>query len=58
MKEMLMQTVSLSLLRLIMDLILPEGDAKRYADLGVGLCVMLCLLRTFSRLFHALKGTL
>lgn len=58
MNEMIVQTVALSLLRLMLDLILPEGDTKRYADLGVGLCVMLCLLRSFSRLFHALKGTL
>lgn len=54
MKEWIAQTAALSLIRLMMDLMLPEGDAKRYADLGVGLCVMLCLLRTFSRLFHAL----
>lgn len=52
MKTFLSQTVALSLLRLMMDLLLPENDLKRYADLGAGLCMMLCML---SSLHNALR---
>lgn len=54
MKEFLMQTTALSLIRLLMDLMLPENDLKRYADLGAGLCMMLCMLATLRRLLQAL----
>lgn len=52
MKTFLSQAVALSLLRLMMDLLLPENDLKRYADLGAGLCMMLCML---SSLHNALR---
>jgi hypothetical protein len=40
----LRRIIYLSLARMILDMLLPEGDAGRYADLGVGLCMMLCML--------------
>lgn len=50
MKEFLLTTVGLSLIRLIMDLVLPEGEIRRYTDLGAGLMMMLCMLRALIRL--------
>ena len=41
----LKQLTGLCLLRLVLDFLLPEGDAARYADLGVELCMMVCMLR-------------
>ncbi len=54
MKEMILQGTALALIRMIMDLILPENDLKRYADLGAGLCMMLCMLHTLQRMLHLL----
>lgn len=50
MKIFLMQTSALALIRLMMDLLLPDGEAKRYADLGTGLCLMLCMLNALQGL--------
>lgn len=50
MKEFLTQTIVLSLLRLMMDLMLPENDLKRYVDLGAGLCMMLSMLFALQRM--------
>ena len=50
MKEFLLTAVGLSLMRLIMDLALPEGEISRYADLGAGLMMMICMLRALIRL--------
>ena len=50
MKEWIAQTAALSLIRLMMDLLLPDGEAKRYADLGAGLCLMLCMLNALQGL--------
>ncbi|MBQ4639971.1 MAG: hypothetical protein IJB69_05605 [Clostridia bacterium] len=50
MKIFLMQTSALALIRLMMDLLLPDGEAKRYADLGAGLCLMLCMLNALQGL--------
>lgn len=52
MKPFLSQAVALSLLRLMMDLLLPENDLKRYADLGAGLCIMLCMLNSLHKAFR------
>ena len=41
----LKQLTGLCLVRLVLDFLLPEGDAARYADLGVELCMMVCMLR-------------
>lgn len=45
MMDFLKQLTGLCLARVMLDFILPEGDASRYADLGVELCFMLCMLR-------------
>lgn len=53
MNQMLRAFSGLCLLHLIMDMALPEGDLKRYADLGAGLMTMLWMLRA---LFSLLRG--
>lgn len=40
----LKQLTGLCLIRLLMDLVLPEGESRRYADLGMGLLQMLHML--------------
>lgn len=40
----------LCLIRMVMDGLLPEGDSAKFADLGIGLCVMLCMLKAFLSL--------
>ena len=55
MKEMILQSAALALIRMIIDLILPENDLKRYVDLGAGLCMMLCMLGTMQHLLQLLK---
>ena len=42
----------LSLLRLLLDALLPEGDSARFADLGLGLAVMLCMMRGLAGLLR------
>lgn len=49
MKEFLQNIVGLCLMRLLMEMALPEGDARRYADLGAGLCLMVCMLRALRQ---------
>ena len=41
----LKQMTGLCLIRLVLDFLLPEGEAARYAELGVELCMMVCMLR-------------
>ena len=41
----LKQMTGLCLIRLVLDFLLPEGEAARYAELGVELCMMACMLR-------------
>lgn len=48
MNDFLRRIIGLSLARMILDMILPEGDAGRYADLGVGLCMMLSMLEALK----------
>ncbi|MBR3106951.1 MAG: hypothetical protein IKH30_07175 [Clostridia bacterium] len=43
--DFLKQLTGLCLVRLVLDFILPEGEASRYAAFGVELCMMLCMLR-------------
>ena len=45
MMDFLKQLTGLCLARLILDFLLPEGEASRYAELGVELCMMACMLR-------------
>ncbi|MBQ7520629.1 MAG: hypothetical protein IJU12_09930 [Clostridia bacterium] len=44
--------IGLSLIRLILDGLLPEGDAARYADLGLGLTMMLCMMNGLGTLLR------
>lgn len=45
MREFLHSFTGLCLIRLMADMALPEGDARRYADLGAALLTMLWMLR-------------
>ena len=47
MRDFLREMVGLCRVRMVMDGLLPENDSAKYADLGVGLCIMLCMLRAF-----------
>ena len=47
MKGFLRELIGLCLIRMVMDGLLPEGENAKFADLGIGLCVMLCMLRAF-----------
>ena len=44
MSGFLQKIAGLCLMRMVLDLALPEGDARRYADLGAGLTMTLCML--------------
>ena len=55
MSEFLRQITGLCLMGMVLDMILPEGDSRRFAELGVGLIAMLCMLRSLTSL---LRGTL
>lgn len=52
MTEFLRSFTGLCLLRLLADMALPEGDARRYADLGAGLMTMLWMLRAMISLLR------
>lgn len=52
MKTFLHTLTGLCLIRLTADLILPEGDARRWVDLGAGLLTMLCMIRTLISVFR------
>lgn len=54
MKEFLQSVAGLGMIRLLMDLALPEGESGKYADLGVGLMMMALMLRAFAAL---IRGT-
>lgn len=44
MNTFLHRIAGLCLLGMVLDLALPEGDARGFAELGVGLSMMLCML--------------
>ena len=44
--------IGLSLIRLLLDGLLSEGDIARYADLGLSLAMMLCMLGGFLGLLQ------
>ena len=50
----LKQLTGLCLIRLLMDLMLPEGESRRYADLGMGLVQMLHMLGALMRLLEGI----
>lgn len=53
MSAYLTSVICLSVLRMALSILLPDGDTRRYADLGVGLAVTLQLLRA---LYGALRS--
>ena len=54
MRGFLQSMVGLGLARMLMELMLPEGDSRRYADLGAGLCMTLCMLRAALSLLRGI----
>ena len=52
MKSFLHTLTGLCLMRLIADWTLPEGDSRRYADLGAGLLTMAAMLRALTAFFR------
>ena len=54
MNAFLTKIAGLCLMRMLLDLALPEGDARRYADLGAGLTVTLCMLRSLATLLQGM----
>ena len=36
----------------LLGLLLPENELRRYADLGAGLCLTLCMLRALQALLR------
>ena len=55
MTDFLRRIMGLSLVRLLLDMLLPEGDSRRYADFGAGLCLTLCMLRALLRVIRGFK---
>ena len=51
MNAFLRALIGLSLIRLLLDGLLPEGETARYADLGLSLAMMLCILHGFISIF-------
>ena len=52
MNEFLQQLVGLCLIRLVLDGLLPEGDSASWANLGLELSMMLCVLYGLGRLLR------
>ncbi len=50
MNGLMRRIAGLCLIRLVLDLALPEGDSARWAELGMELAVMLCMLEGFTQL--------
>jgi hypothetical protein len=41
---------------MLLDMILPDGEGGKYAELGLELSLMLCMLRGLNALLGFLKG--
>lgn len=54
MNDFLGKIAGLCLIRMLMDWALPEGDTRQYADLGMGLVMMLCMMQGLGRLLQGL----
>ncbi len=48
MNGFLRRIAGLCLIRMLLDLALPEGDCASWAELGMELAVMLCILEGFG----------
>ena len=54
MRDFLAEMTGLCLMRMLLDMVLPEGDAQRCAALGMGLITMLCLLKRTLAFFRGM----
>lgn len=52
MKAFLRNIAIMSLMRLLLDMLLPEGAMRRIGDVVVGLVLMLSMLRALQQLLH------
>lgn len=52
MKQFLRNVAMLSMVRLLMDMLLPEGAMRKIGDVIVGLVLMLSILLSMQRLLH------
>ncbi len=52
MSRFLRALAGLCLMRMLLDMMLPEGEAKNYAGLGVGLMLMLAMLQALLSLLQ------
>ena len=52
MNGFMQKIVGLGLLGMLLGLLLPENELRRYADLGAGLCLTLCMLRALQALLR------
>ena len=52
MKAFLRNIAMMSLMRLLLDMLLPEGAMRRIGDVIVGLVLMLSILHALQRLLH------
>lgn len=51
MNGFLQRIAGLCLIRMLLDMLLPEGDAASCAGLGVEISMLLCMLHGFASLF-------
>ena len=51
----LKQLAGLCLIRLLMDLMLPEGESRRYANLGMGLLQLMHMLGALIGLLGGMR---
>ena len=56
MNAYLRQMIGLGLLSMLLDMIQPDGESGKYAELGIELSLMLCMLRGLNALLGFLKG--
>ncbi len=55
MNEFLRKIVGVSLMLTLLEMALPEGEARRYVLLGAELWMMLCALRLIASFFRGLQ---
>jgi len=52
MSGFLREITGLCLMRLLMEMLLPEGECRRYAEAGIGLMLMICMLHALQSLLR------
>ena len=50
MRAFLIEVTGLTLIRMLAGMLLPEGDCGKYADLGIGLLLFICMLKALFTL--------